>query len=79
MLSYLNKASSIINLVKHFLNSIPDTLELLVDYNVGLKTDGAPDVISQALLYALVWGNEQINGFVCNRLMQNPAKFYDFI
>ena len=35
--------------------------------------DGAPVVISQALLSAPVWGNEQINGFVCNRLMQNPA------
>ena len=33
--------------------------------------DGAPDVISQALLSAPVWGNEQINGFVCNRLMKN--------
>ena len=41
--------------------------------------DGAPGVISQALLSAPVWGNEQINGFVCNRLMQNPAQFDDSI
>ena len=41
--------------------------------------DGAPDVISQALLSAPVLGKEQINGFVCNRLMQNPAKFDDSI
>ena len=41
--------------------------------------DGAPDVISQALLSAPVWGNEQVNGFVCSRLMQNPAKFDDSI
>ena len=39
--------------------------------------DFAPDVISQAFRSAPVWGNEQINGFVCNRLMQNPAKFDD--
>ena len=37
--------------------------------------DGAPDVISQALLNAPIWENEHINGFVKNRLMQNPAKF----
>ena len=41
--------------------------------------DGAPHVISHALLTAPVWGNERINGFVCNRLMQNPAKFDDSI
>ena len=41
--------------------------------------DVAPDVISQAFLSAPVWGNEQINGFVCNRLMQNPTKFDDTI
>ena len=35
------------------------------------------DVISQTLLSAPVLGNEQINGFVCNRLMQNPAMFDD--
>ena len=33
-LRYLNKAINIINIVKHFLNSI----ELIVKYNVGLKT-----------------------------------------
>ena len=41
--------------------------------------DGASRVISQALLSPPVWGNLQINGFVWNRLMQNPAKFDDFI
>ena len=34
--------------------------------------DGAPDVISQALLGAPVWRKEQINGFVCNT--QSDAK-----
>ena len=43
------------------------------------RIDGAPDVISQALLSAPVWGNEQVNGFVYNSLMQNPAKFDDSI
>ena len=41
--------------------------------------DGAPAVISQALLSALCGGNEQINGFVCIRLIQNPAKCDDSI
>ena len=41
--------------------------------------DGAPDVISQALLSAPVWGKEQISDFVCNRLMQILTKVRDSI
>ena len=41
--------------------------------------DVAPDDIATALLSARVRGKEQINDFVCNRLMQTPAKFHDSI
>ena len=39
----------------------------------------APGVLSQALLSPHVWGKEQINDFVCNRLMQKPGQFHDSI
>ena len=39
--------------------------------------DVAPDEISTSLLTAPARGNEQIDDFVCNRLMQHPAKFHD--
>ena len=41
--------------------------------------DVARDDIATALLSARVRGKEQINDFVCNRLMQTPAKFHDSI
>ena len=39
----------------------------------------APDYIATALLSALVRRKEQINDFVCNRLMQTPATFHNSI
>ena len=38
-----------------------------------------PDDILQALLSAPVWGKEEINDLVSNRLMQIPTKFDDSI
>ena len=44
---------------------------------INLTTmDVADDDIATALLIC-VRGKEQINDFVCNRLMQTPAKFHD--
>ena len=62
-------------LIVHFLVIKTCVFKQMLAYLI----DGVPDVISQALLSAPVWGNEQVNGFVCNRLVQNPAKFHDFI
>ena len=45
---------------------------------INLTTmDVAPNYIATTLLCALVRGKEQINDFVCNKLMQTPAKFHD--
>ena len=59
--------------------AFPGHKNLLFEQVLPDLIDGAPDVISQALLSAPVLGNEQVNGFVCSRLMQNPAKFDDSI
>ena len=45
---------------------------------INLTTmDVAPDEIATVLLTAPARGKEQIEDFVCNRLMQHPAKFHD--
>ena len=77
----LNRDEQDVKLImdQHQLNRFDAFMQVRPDL-INLTTmDVAPDYIATALLSALVWGTEQISDFVCNRLMQTPAKFHDSI
>ena len=75
----LNRGEQDVKLIMDQLNCFEAFKQVRPDL-INLTMMGvAPDDIATALLSALVTGKEHINDFVCNRLMQTPAKFHDSI